>query len=609
MEHIKENLKHDYNLAVEYFNTKDFKSFFRNIRPAIESLAQLMIYDMLDSDEDAMGLIDGTKDIDEDDFSILDYPRFRKPKGTAFIIIMMKVFYQKHHIRRNNNDDSKLELKQKIDSYTSILKASFSLASELGSHSTTSKLDTFVQSINCASSIVGIFDSIKCNKLASHSFISFINSLDSFNFVQDNVLESAKHEIETLTNELKMKEEAFNVAKQQQIEAERRLSEEKNALRTREAEIEVIKNKHQQDIQKKQEEINRLTEERKKVEHEKDEAFRQISEAKIENEQIKAENIALSAKVESMATEEHEDVVDTQDSNQEEDWSLDDLFNFSEEGIPVESTISARSDERKVPEELTDRKLKKALKLANQGLSPNQIMNETNWRPINTYARLSQLVEKGYFPASRFVSNDIYNIIMESIKEIGSDSDNKDIRDNCSLTVALWQVNMVLSELNYKGEVILPHNSKDDTQDRFKQYIEDCFLLDTRPSMVLLESDTDNNEPEIVIELTVSRRVTTFGVAVWFMHSLPEGQLLSDELLKDYKKFERSISGSVYFVLGIGEDPEHPRDLYVIPISEMRTGKKHNTDNLNSYRHQKTVGNFRYIAGTNELCFIPSRKK
>ena len=52
MEQTKENLKHVYNLAVGFFNSKDYSSFFRNIRIGIEWLSQYLIFDFLDDEDE-----------------------------------------------------------------------------------------------------------------------------------------------------------------------------------------------------------------------------------------------------------------------------------------------------------------------------------------------------------------------------------------------------------------------------------------------------------------------------------------------------------------------------------------------------------------------------
>ena len=59
MEQIKDSFKHDFNLAVKSFNEKDYKTFFRNIRPAMELLGKLAIYDIL-GENDAIDLLEGS---------------------------------------------------------------------------------------------------------------------------------------------------------------------------------------------------------------------------------------------------------------------------------------------------------------------------------------------------------------------------------------------------------------------------------------------------------------------------------------------------------------------------------------------------------------------
>ena len=51
MDEIKQYFKHDYDLAVDAFNKRDYRGFFRNIRPAIELLCKLLIHEFV-SDED-----------------------------------------------------------------------------------------------------------------------------------------------------------------------------------------------------------------------------------------------------------------------------------------------------------------------------------------------------------------------------------------------------------------------------------------------------------------------------------------------------------------------------------------------------------------------------
>lgn len=63
MESIKNSFKHDYNLAVDCFNKKDYTSFFRNVRPAIELLCKLVIYDIINNDATSTDIVEGRKSI------------------------------------------------------------------------------------------------------------------------------------------------------------------------------------------------------------------------------------------------------------------------------------------------------------------------------------------------------------------------------------------------------------------------------------------------------------------------------------------------------------------------------------------------------------------
>ena len=49
MEDIKIRFQHDYNEAIDNYNSGDCVLFFRNIRPAIETLCKLVIFDLVDT--------------------------------------------------------------------------------------------------------------------------------------------------------------------------------------------------------------------------------------------------------------------------------------------------------------------------------------------------------------------------------------------------------------------------------------------------------------------------------------------------------------------------------------------------------------------------------
>ena len=99
MESIKNSFKHDYNLAVDCFNKKDYTSFFRNIRPAIELLCKLVIYDIIKNDVISADIMEGRKSIQKgrDNIFFIDTrPTSRKPTGSIFTAIFPRVYFMHH---------------------------------------------------------------------------------------------------------------------------------------------------------------------------------------------------------------------------------------------------------------------------------------------------------------------------------------------------------------------------------------------------------------------------------------------------------------------------------------------------------------------------------
>ena len=58
MNQIKERLQKDYNLAVVFFNDKDYESFFVHIRPSIELICKLIVLDTVGDNEDGHDVLD-----------------------------------------------------------------------------------------------------------------------------------------------------------------------------------------------------------------------------------------------------------------------------------------------------------------------------------------------------------------------------------------------------------------------------------------------------------------------------------------------------------------------------------------------------------------------
>ena len=247
MEQIKESFKHDYNLAVRSFNEKDYKSFFRNIRPAMELLGQLSIYDIL-GESDAVDLLEGDTSVewkrDAKIYKISQYPSHHKPTGREFCELVPQVFYSKNtEVTTTRIDEKKKRLKRGLDSCAGALSRYYSIASEFGSHTGGTGMDVKVQAIGCASFFVGYFDFIKSNKVLSMSTITFLYQLDAFQYEDPAVAEESKQRIEELIVEIEEKETALLTAQKLQAEAEQQRLEAEQRTTEVETQLETLQNR------------------------------------------------------------------------------------------------------------------------------------------------------------------------------------------------------------------------------------------------------------------------------------------------------------------------------------------------------------------------------
>lgn len=224
MEQLKDSFKHDFNLAVKSFNDKDYTSFFRNIRPAMELLGKLAVYDIL-GENDAVDLLKGDTSIewkrDTKIYKIVQYPPNHKPTGKEFCELVPQVYYTKHSdITTTRLDEKKKRLKRGLDSCASAFSRYYSIASEFGSHSGSTNMDVKVQAIGCASFFMGYFDYMKSNKVLSSSTIAFFYGLDVFQYDDPSVVEESSRRVEVLIAEIEKKEKDILSAQKLQAEAE-----------------------------------------------------------------------------------------------------------------------------------------------------------------------------------------------------------------------------------------------------------------------------------------------------------------------------------------------------------------------------------------------------
>ena len=95
MDEIKEVILRDYKAAVEIFNKKDYRGFFKNIRPSIEWLAKLMIMDIVGND-DAYDIIDGEVSIVKsplNTYQLQENSSRKRPSGKAYPLLVPKAYF------------------------------------------------------------------------------------------------------------------------------------------------------------------------------------------------------------------------------------------------------------------------------------------------------------------------------------------------------------------------------------------------------------------------------------------------------------------------------------------------------------------------------------
>ena len=258
MEEIKQYLKHDYDVAVDAFNKGDYRGFFRNIRPAIELLCKLLIHEFVSDEDLAENIISGNVSIKKDRTSeryIIEND-FRRVQGSALAAILPWVYYYKHSdVAFSRVDQQKKRLKKGIETNAANLYQWYSIASELGSHTGSSSMNDKKQALACATFFPGFFDFMKSNNILQPSMMSFLDSLNDFNFsAGKDELEETKRQISDANAVIEEQKAAILTAKKLQLEAEN----EQMQLEQKTAEMESRMLEQQKEIEKLKKELEKM---------------------------------------------------------------------------------------------------------------------------------------------------------------------------------------------------------------------------------------------------------------------------------------------------------------------------------------------------------------
>lgn len=258
MEEIKQYLKHDYDVAVDAFNKRDYRGFFRNIRPAIELLCKLLIHEFVSDEDLAEDIIAGNVSIKKDRTSeryIIEND-VRRIQGSALAAILPGVYFYKHSdVAFSRVDQQKKRLKKGIETNAANLYQWYSTASELGSHTGASSMNDKKQALACATFFPGFFDFMKSNHVLQSSTISFFDSFDDFNFSDGKgELEEAKKQINDANAVIEEQKAAILAARKLQLEAEN----EQMQLEQKTAEMESRMIEQQKEIEKLKKELEKM---------------------------------------------------------------------------------------------------------------------------------------------------------------------------------------------------------------------------------------------------------------------------------------------------------------------------------------------------------------
>ena len=258
MEEIKQYLKHDYDVAVDAFNKRDYRGFFRNIRPAIELLCKLLIHEFVSDEDLAEDIISGNVSIKKDRTSeryIIEND-VRRIQGSALAAILPGVYFYKHSdVAFSRVDQQKKRLKKGIETNAANLYQWYSTASELGSHTGASSMNDKKQALACATFFPGFFDFMKSNHVLQSSTISFFDSFDDFNFSDGRgELEEAKKQINDANAVIEEQKAAILAARKIQLEAEN----EQMQLEQKTAEMESRMIEQQKEIEKLKKELEKM---------------------------------------------------------------------------------------------------------------------------------------------------------------------------------------------------------------------------------------------------------------------------------------------------------------------------------------------------------------
>lgn len=164
VEQIKDELNRTYNHAIDLFYKADYKTFFGNIRPAIEWLSKLLIFEFMRDDRKANDLLDGKSNID--DKTNKYETNEKKPTSSELIKLFTRCYHYSYDNDSTREKQEKKNMGKKMDNFCLQLCHHYQTAS-LYVHSNNPKTNPEIQAKSCTALIDEFIDFICSYDLVS----------------------------------------------------------------------------------------------------------------------------------------------------------------------------------------------------------------------------------------------------------------------------------------------------------------------------------------------------------------------------------------------------------------------------------------------------------
>ncbi|GAA4315268.1 hypothetical protein GCM10023183_35790 [Nibribacter koreensis] len=102
-----------------------------------------------------------------------------------------------------------------------------------------------------------------------------------------------------------------------------------------------------------------------------------------------------------------------------------------------------------------------------------------------------------------------------------------------------------------------------------------------------------NQHPDLVVELALRSKKKSFSIECKWKQSLYNNgiKVATEEQLNRYKKFELERGIPVFMAVGISGEPSRPKELYIIPLKELKNNFIHIND-LKKYEKENIEEGF-----------------